>query len=227
MTTVVAVQGDGFAVLGTDSRISSIDSDGYVSRIHTVSSNICKIAQVGGMLIGIAGDVRAINLVSYSLPVAPPPHSLKGKKLDEYVTNKFIPALRNCFEVNGYSPPPKESAEHAAEHGSEILLAVNATIYQIDNDYSWSNDASGLYAIGTGGQYAIGALAALIKGKIDTHISAKKHCLNALAIAAKFDPHTGYPYQTYYQEAVPGRKPANPGTDNKPSTKPRAGKAAK
>jgi len=227
MTTVVAIQGDGFTVLGTDSRISSIDSDGFVSRMHTVSSNMSKIAQVSGMLIGVAGDVRAINLISYSLAVPPAPHSLKGKKLDEYVTNKFIPALRHCFEANGYSPPPKESAEHTAEHGSEILLSVNATVYQIDNDYSWSNDASGLYAIGTGGQYAVGALAALIKGKIDTHISAKKHCLNSLAIAAKFDPHTGHPYQTYHQEAVPGRKPANPGTETKTISKSRTGKATK
>jgi len=227
MTTVVAVQGDGFVVLGTDSRISSVDSDGYVSRINTVSSNMSKIAQVNGMLIGVAGDVRAINLISYSFVVPPAPHSLKGKKLDEYVTNKFIPTLRNCFETNGYSPPPKESAEHIAEQGSEILLAVNATVYQIDNDYSWCNDASGLYAIGTGGQYAVGALAALVRGKIDTHINAKKHCLNSLAIAAKFDPHTGHPYQTYYQEAVPGRKSANPGTEIKTTTKSKAGKAAR
>lgn len=200
MTTVVAIQGDGFVVMGTDSRLSAIDTSGFVSRIHTMNSNVSKILQVSGMLIGVAGDVRAINLVAHALQVPQMSLTLRGKKLDEYVTNKFIPALRNCFDANGYSTPQKESSEHIAEQGSEILLAVNGVIYQIDTDYAWSNDASGLYAIGTGEQYAAGALAALIKNKATTIPIAKKHCLNALAIAAKFDPHTGYPYQTYQQD---------------------------
>lgn len=202
MTTVVAIQGDGFAVMGTDSRLSAVDTSGFVTRIHTMNSNVSKINQINGMLIGIAGDVRAINLVSHSLQVPQASASLRGKKLDDYVTNKFIPALRACFDANGYSAPQKESSEHIAEQGSEILLAVNSVIYQIDNDYAWSNDASGLYAIGTGEQYAIGALAALLKTKVTAVAMAKKHCLNALAIAAKFDPHTGYPYQTFQQEGA-------------------------
>lgn len=200
MTTIVAIQGDGYVVMGTDSRISTLDGDGYVSRVHTMSSNISKICQISGMLIGVAGDVRAINLVSHALQVQPPSASLKNKKLDEYITNKFIPSLRGCFETNGYSPPHREASEHVAEQGSEMILAVNSVIYQIDNDYAWSNDATGLYSIGTGGQYALGALATMFPGKHrHTIASCKKACLSALAIAAKFDPHTGYPYQTLVQ----------------------------
>lgn len=219
MTTIVAVQGDGYVVLGTDSRISALDVDGYVSRIHTMSSNISKVCQIAGMYIGVAGDVRAINLVSHALQVQPPSTSLKGKKLDEYITNKFIPSLRSCFEANGYSPPHKETSDHIAEQGSEMILAVNNVIYQVDNDYAWSNDASGLYAIGTGGQYALGSLATLLSGKKERNIAAsKKHCLSALAIAARFDPHTGYPYQTFVQ-----------GSDSPPATdrRKRAGVSSK
>lgn len=200
MTTIVAIQGDGYVVIGTDSRISTLDVDGYVSRVHTMSSNISKVCQISGMYVGIAGDVRAINLVSHALQIQPPAASLKSKKLDEYITNKFIPSLRSCFESNGYSPPHKETSEHIAEQGSEMILAVNNVIYQIDNDYAWSNDASGLYAIGTGGQYALGSMATLFSGKKELTIAAsKKICLSALAVAAKFDPHTGYPYQTFVQ----------------------------
>jgi len=216
MTTVVAIQGDGFAVMGTDSRLSTVDTNGYVTRIHTMSSNVSKIAQINGMLIGIAGDVRAINLVAHSFQVPQASASLRGKKLDDYVTNKFIPALRSCFDANGYSTPQKDSSEHIAEQGSEMLIAVNSVIYQIDNDYAWSNDASGLYAIGTGEQYAIGALAALLKTKVNAVAMAKKHCLNALAIAAKYDPHTGYPYQTFQQEGTStARRAAKPKTEVK------------
>ena len=200
MTTIVAIQGDGFAVLGTDSRLSTVDTAGYVTRIHTMNSSVSKISQINGMLIGIAGDVRAINLVAHSFQAPQASASVRGKKLDDYVTNKFIPALRACFDANGYSSPQKESSDHMAEQGSEMLLAVNSVIYQIDNDYAWSNDASGLYAIGTGEQYAIGALAALLKTKATAVAVAKKQCLNALAIAAKYDPHTGHPYQTFQQD---------------------------
>ena len=179
MTTVVAIQGDGYVVMGTDSRLSATDANGFVSRVHTMSSNVSKISQNNGMLIGLAGDVRAINLIAHS-----------------FQAPQASPSLR------GYSAPQRDTSEHMAEQGSEILLSINAVIYQIDNDYAWSNDASGLYAIGTGGQYAIGALAALLKTKNTTMAMAKKQCLNALAIAAKYDPHTGYPYQTFQQEGI-------------------------
>jgi ATP-dependent protease HslVU (ClpYQ) peptidase subunit len=197
MTTIVALQGDGYVVLGTDSRISSVDSDGFVSRVHTMNSNISKVCQISGMLIGVAGDVRAINLVSHALQVQAPSSSLKAKKLDEFVTNKFIPSLRSCFDANGYSPPSRETSEHVAEQGSEIILAVNNVVYQIDTDYAWSNDANGMYAIGTGAQYALGALAILFTSKQQTIAASKKQCLAALSTAARFDPHTGYPYQTF------------------------------
>jgi ATP-dependent protease HslVU (ClpYQ) peptidase subunit len=178
LTTIVGVQGDNYAILGTDSRISTLDND----------------------------DVRAINLVSHAFQVQGPSSSLKGKKLDEYVTNKFIPALRLCFDVNGYSVPQKDSSEHLAEQGSEMLLAANGCIYQIDNDYAWSTDATGLYSIGTGGEYALGALAVLFSNKTSSVTTAKKNCLTSLSIASKFDPHTGYPYQTFVQEI--GTRPA-------------------
>ena len=202
MTTVVAIQGDGYVVMGTDSRLSATDANGFVSRVHTMSSNVSKISQNNGMLIGLAGDVRAINLIAHSFQAPQASPSLRGKKLDDYITNKFVPSLRACFDLHGYSAPQRDTSEHMAEQGSEILLSINAVIYQIDNDYAWSNDASGLYAIGTGGQYAIGALAALLKTKNTTMAMAKKQCLNALAIAAKYDPHTGYPYQTFQQEGI-------------------------
>ena len=221
MTTIVALQGDGFVVLGTDSRISTLDSDGFVSRVHTMNSSISKVCQISGMLIGVAGDVRAINLVSHALQAQAPSPSLKAKKLDEFVTNKFIPALRACFDANGYSPPTRESSEHVAEQGSEMILAVNNVVYQIDTDYAWSNDSNGMYAIGTGAQYALGALAILFDSKKQNVTTSKKHCLSALSTAAKFDPHTGYPYQTFVQgsDCAPGD---TPGAGGKSSTKRRA-----
>lgn len=199
MTTIVGIQGDGYAVLCTDSRISSVDNDGYVTNIQTLASSSSKIAQLGNCLVGVAGDVRAINLIGYSFQPPQPSNGLKGRKLDEFVTNKFIPALRECFDNNGYSPPPSATSEHTAEHGSVILAAINSTIYQIDNDYAWGTDVGGLYAIGTGAAYAMGAMAVLCTNG-QSLTQAKRNSLKAVAVAAKYDPHTGNPYKVYYQD---------------------------
>jgi ATP-dependent protease HslVU (ClpYQ) peptidase subunit len=200
MTTIIGIQGDGFAVLCSDSRISSVDDEGYVSRVQTLATGISKIAQIGNILVGVAGDLRAINLINYSFQPPQPAPGLKGKKLDEFVTNKFTPALRECFDANGYSPPPREASQHLAEHGSEMLVVVNRTIYQIENDYAWSIDSSGMYSIGSGLQYALGSLSALMPPRPFSLAVAKKHVLKAMSITAKYDPHTGPPYAIYHQD---------------------------
>ena len=204
MTTIIGIQGDGYAVLCAYSRVSSVDDDGFVSRIQTMPNGVSKVSQLGNLIIGVAGDIRAINLISYSFQPPQPAPTLKGKKIDEFITNKFIPSLREFFDSNGYSPPPRESSQHLAEHGSEMLVIANRTIYQIDNDYAWCLDSSGIYSIGTGAQYALGALSALLPVGQCSLALMKKHISRAMVIASKYDPHTGHPYPIYYQDENSG-----------------------
>lgn len=83
---------------------------------------------------------------------------------------------------------------------STVVIVVNANIYFVEEDYSWTSEASGLYACGTGSSYALGALHVLTNGKTDLSIQqAKRVVLKALATAAKFDPYTSGPYHTYSQ----------------------------
>jgi ATP-dependent protease HslVU (ClpYQ) peptidase subunit len=119
--------------------------------------------------------------------------------LDEFFTAKFIPALRECFDAQGYSTPVRDSSNHMAEQSSDILVSINQTIYQVDNDYAWSVDSSGIFSIGTGSAYALGALAILCSDTPTSAGQARNVALKALAIAAKYDPHTGYPYQVFTQ----------------------------
>lgn len=195
MTTVVGIQGNGFAVLGADSRISSIGSDGFVYQVHTAKPGYSKIAKNGPYLIGTAGDVRAINLLTH---VFAPPKPTSRTNLDKFMTSRFIPELRDCFEKAGYSLRDKE-AEHVAQHSSTILVAIHGSIYLIDGDYSWISEGTGIYAIGTGSQYAIGAMTALIEkpaSKKQAVLVAKR----SLEIATQFDPHTGPPFNIEVQQ---------------------------
>lgn len=199
MTTIIAIQGDDWVLVATDSRISSFDSDGNTTS-STLSAGTSKVAQNGKWLLGAAGDVRAINLLHHALvPPAPPP-TLAGRKLDAFITTKFVPALRECFETHGYATPDNDDKQHIAEHSSTVLAVVNATAYIVDGDYSWANDTSGIYAIGSGSPYALGAIHALRHGKtIDTPQQAKTLATKALTITARLDPYTGTPVQTHTQ----------------------------
>jgi ATP-dependent protease HslVU (ClpYQ) peptidase subunit len=201
MTTIVGLQGDNFAVVYVDSRISSSDSGGYISQISTLKEGCGKVAVNGKYLLGAAGDVRAINILHHVFQPPTPPINMRGKKLDQFFTAKFIPALRECFEQQGYAIPDiKEDKEHIAEQASTILVVIHGIIYVVDGDYSWTSDSSGMYALGSGSSYALGALQALVTNRKLTIPQAKKLALKALSTAAKFDPYTGSPFHCHIQE---------------------------
>ena len=202
MTTIIGIQGETFALLCADSQISDVDDSGYATQVVTMREGTGKVQTNGRYLIGAAGDVRAINLLHHAFtpPAAPP--NLKGKKLDHFFTIKFIPALRECFETQGYATPDNESKQHMAEMDSSLLVAINGTIYAVDGDYSWYSDVNGTYAIGTGAQYAMGAMHAL-QGRTRPSIQTARKCaLKSLSAASRFDPYTGSPYHVHVQDTT-------------------------
>lgn len=200
MTTILAVQGESFAVIGTDSRISSLDESGNAFQVTTLSTGSAKVGENGHYLIGVAGDVRAINIVQHAFTPPNPPLKTLGRALDAFMTKSFVPALRNTFEQQGYAVPERETSQHIAEQGSQILVAIHGSIYVIESDYGWTSDRTGIYAIGTGSSYALGALSVLMGKRQYTVAQAKNNIVKALTIASRFDPHTGEPFQTFVQE---------------------------
>lgn len=200
MTTIVGIQGDNYAVVCTDSRVSSFDESGMAFQITTLGAGTSKIASNGKYILGAAGDVRAINILHHSFVPPAPPANAQGKKLDQFITRQFIPALRTCFEEQGYALPERENSSHLAEHSSTIVVIVHGTLYIIEGDYSWTSDTTGIYAIGTGSSYALGALQVLAGGKKLTPQQAKTVANKALMVASKFDPYTGSPFQAFVQE---------------------------
>ena len=201
MTTIIAIQGDGFAAVSVDSRISTIDDGGFASQITTLGPGSCKVAKNGKYLLGAAGDMRAINILHHAFQPPVPPPGTKGPKLDQFMTTKFIPALRTCFEVQGYAAPETDTSSHIAEHASTILVVIDGCIYVVDGDYSWTSDNSRVYALGTGSSYALGAMSAIMSNKSEIKpTQAKTMTLKALKIASTFDPYTGGPFVTFMQE---------------------------
>jgi ATP-dependent protease HslVU (ClpYQ) peptidase subunit len=217
MTTIVAVQGAGWAIVGFDSRVSY--GTDTVNRVSTLGRGIEKIAKNGDYLIGAAGDVRAINLLSYAFN-PPKPDDLIGVKLDRFMTTKFIPALRKCFEDQGYAV---KGSEEGAVHNSTVLVVVNGTIYEIDSDYAWARDTYGIYAAGSGGDYALGALHGMFGPKRELHVEKTKNIVRkALEVGARLDSGSGPPFHILSQSGPIERK-----YTRQPKKKPATKKAKK
>jgi ATP-dependent protease HslVU (ClpYQ) peptidase subunit len=191
MTTIVCVQGPTWAVVGYDSQVTEEDG-----RRYTMARGSTKVAKNGDYLLGAAGDVRAINILTHAF-VPPIADGMVGVKLDRFITNKFIPSLRACFEAQGYAASGKDEQ---AQYGSDVLVVVSGTIYVIGDDYSWVRDSAGVYALGTGGDYALGALYSRGIDKLASKMTTAQEAVrDSLQIAAKLDPGSGAPFHVVSQ----------------------------
>jgi ATP-dependent protease HslVU (ClpYQ) peptidase subunit len=192
MTTIVAVQGASWAVVGFDSRVTE-----EAGRAYTLGRGSAKVMKNGQYLLGAAGDVRAINILAYAFE-PPRANDLVGIRLDRFMTSKFVPALRACFEDHGYAA--KETKEQA-QHGSVVLVIVNGSIYEIGEDYAWVRDTTGIYSFGSGGDYALGSMYATHgDGISNLNISeVQKLVRDSLHIAARLDPGSGPPFHVMHQ----------------------------
>jgi ATP-dependent protease HslVU (ClpYQ) peptidase subunit len=96
----------------------------------------------------------------------------------------------------------KESKEQA-QHGSTVLAIVNGQIYEIDEDYAWVRDMTGIYSFGSGGDYAIGAMYTKSGGEISNlnMSDVQKLIRDSLHIAAKLDIGSGPPFHILSQSA--------------------------
>ena len=191
MTTLAAFQGKGWAVIAADSRAT--DDTG---RVFDLSNH--KIVENNGYLIAVSGASRGGNIAQQGWNPPKPPLTNDTNKLDVFMTKKFIPSLRKAFIDAGFDG--KEDGD-AAWQDAGFLVAVNGIIYPIFNDYSWDRDARGIYYGGSGGDVALGAMAALGIEKAKDEHAASKIMQKAIEIATKFDAYTSAPIHIRIQYA--------------------------
>ena len=186
MTTLVAIQGDGWSVLGCDSRLS--DEYGRFQIAKTP-----KIVDNNGVLIAGCGSSRASNILHYGY-VQPKP-TIK-EDLNAYMTQRFIPAMRKNFVDAGIDM--KEDGDVAQIDGG-FLISVKGQVFSVSEDYSWDTDIRNVYVMGSGGDIALGALAALGVEKIKTAQQAETIIRKAIAIAIEHDNMCSKPIHIFKQ----------------------------
>ncbi len=92
--------------------------------------------------------------------------------------------MKQCFKDNEYK---WNDVSEDDDTRFTFLLAVGGTVFEISDDFSVGMDSTGYYGIGSGSDYAVGAL----------HAGADME--EALKIAARLDAFTSPPFYYFTQ----------------------------
>ena len=120
MTTVVALQGKGWASIACDSRATE------GPRPYTLPKEVCKVVKNGPYLIGVTGDLQHIPLIEYSFSPTSPQTDISVKELDRFMTTVFIPEYRDFLKETSMNT--KEDADISVPGA---LVLINGIIYKI------------------------------------------------------------------------------------------------
>jgi len=140
LTTVVAVEGEKGVTFAADSRISwYAKHDGWLD----------KVVKNGKFTFGTAGALRAIQILQYA-KLPEPPKTDDAKILDRFVTKELVSSIKDAFR----------DVDSDADGVSDIIGSVRGRVYVFSSDGAWVRNPDGIYAVGSGAPYALGALKA-------------------------------------------------------------------
>lgn len=178
MTTIVGVQGDGWAVLASDNQ-TTYGETAYRGEKHG------KIKKFGTVAIATAGDAIGCQILRYVWkPLVKPSY----KDPDLYLVETLIPSMRSVLDNNGYDVDKKHEKD---DDGLELMIVVGTRLYLLASDFTFMNDRRGIYGAGSGSPYAMGFLWANKTTLFNTSKRACSLSLKAVRVAMEFDINTG------------------------------------
>jgi ATP-dependent protease HslVU (ClpYQ) peptidase subunit len=168
MTCIIGMERGGKVYIGAD----SIGVDGWQS---TIVANT-KLFRKGEMLFGAAGSVRMMQIVQYYVEL--PQHD-EAKSDWEYLTVDVTEAIRKSLKDHGHT-----KVDNNQESGANFLIGYKGHLYHLQDDYAITRAQNGLYALGAGAPYAMGAARAMIDYWPQKKDLAAEDCLKqALAVS--------------------------------------------
>jgi len=182
MTTLVGISSNDFVVMAADSQIT--DGDQRIISVETP-----KIIWVGKYLLGLTGDSRPGDILAYSWK----PPLYRGEDPVRFMGSKLLPSMSVAFKENNYEPDQKEM-------NFAFLVSFNTNLFSVGGDLSFNASERGLFASGSGGNYALGFLYGLEKKMYRTQEMAKIAAEKAVNIASVLDINTSPPIQLEIQE---------------------------
>ena len=184
MTTLVGIQGSDFIVFAADSQIT--DGDQRIISVETP-----KITSTGKYLLGLTGDSRPGDILAYAWK----PPIYKGEDPTKFMGSKILPSISAAFKEGNYEIDNKEM-------NFSFLIAFNGNIFSIGGDLSFNTSERGLFAAGSGGNYALGYLYSLPPKNYNKLLTASVVAERAVQIASILDINTSPPIQVVSQERI-------------------------
>lgn len=175
MTTIVATCKNGNVIMGADAQVTDNARPNRHSKMEKITKN-------NGWLIAGSGDSQPCDVMQHVF-IPPVPTNKERENLYKFMITKFVPAMRECLDENGYKPDPNDK-----EQSFSMLFAFDGEVFDIGDDFSVMLNSDGIYGVGNGSQFAIGALYA--------GASVEK----ALEIASNNDIYTSGPFQIVKQQ---------------------------
>lgn len=143
MTTIIGIQKPDGCEIWADGRVTDGDYRPYEGEMP-------KAVERGEYLLAPAGPGAACDFITQGW--LPPP--FRGAQAYREMVSSFVPALRaEVREATGYDLSDSSNAERLS-----LLVGVHGVLYCIATDGTVLLHSDGFYAIGTGAQYALGAL---------------------------------------------------------------------
>lgn len=163
-------------VMGGDSCVST------QSHAESLSKAWPKVFKRGEFLIGCSGYVRLLNILSQKFE---PPKHQPDVSVDKYMVGPFTDAVRTALKDAGLAEKDKERESG----GGVALIGYRGRLYKLDWWYQLIEYATQYASVGSGEQYALGALA------VTEQLKNKKQAVKlALETAARFCPSVAGPF---------------------------------
>ncbi|HTJ83042.1 MAG TPA: hypothetical protein VL400_15080 [Polyangiaceae bacterium] len=146
MTCIVGLAHRGTVYIGADSASVA----GWTSRI----TRLPKVFRRGPFLIGYTTSFRMGQLLEHALSVPPQPPTEKDDM--RFMVTVFVEHVRALLKERGVA-----KVEANAETGGQFLVGYKKRLFSVQSDFQVNEMADGFDAVGSGAEYALGALAAL------------------------------------------------------------------
>lgn len=184
MTCVVALKTHNTVILGADSFCGNDEV-----------SDLChkpKVYKVGSLGVGICGQVRAEQILEKTLKKVIPPQEEVEPITEDWLLFSLPNILRKAMKKHEVLVENEGSFEMG---DSEYMFVFQNDIYYLDENFGIWKTKRNYGAIGSGKQYALGALAALENKTVgfDNPSNAVKIALKA---AATWSPWVREPFIT-------------------------------
>jgi len=178
MTTIIGIEYHDRSVIMADNRVT--DDGGKVWH----HPDMVKISKRGAFIVAGAGEILPCDVIQH---IWEPPRVLAKDKEDlwHFMVVKVVPSMRKCLVENGYN----FNEADAGDNRFGFIVSVAGHLFELDDSLGMTRQLNGIYSIGSGGSYALGALAAGAEPE------------EAMDIASQLTAFTAGPYitETHYK----------------------------